>query len=404
MTEGKMTESKMTESKMTEIAEESEEPPLPPLHLQRQHSVPVRELKFRSRFPEIPRYEVLLKYIPCIWRKDNKRSLRGGLYLSDNHIAFYCASKTAKATEQQRKLLFDIVTVVSVTKERSLSIFPDSIGLETSTGEKYIFGQLFSRNNVYKSLCDLCGVLASSRRSSVDPTVFLGGADAGFEDADDDDDDLDSTAASFQKRRLQQPRAGSSASKEHSSASSLSSSTSSSTTPSDLKRTLSVVREVSHDEYHTGDLHSAASLKRHQQQQQQSHSGVNFNLPMSTRSSAHHNGNHGHYSRGDMSVVDLASRQTGADDDQGVGPTSAFDQHLMTLLRLIIGILLLTALSAVYQIATRSADIQNPTSSLDQSLTEFRLASQGVLQVAEQARTFLNSFIKQDLSVNTSGI
>ena len=402
--------------------------------------------------------------IPCVWRKDAGRSLRGGLYLSESHVAFYCASRTAKATEEQRKLLMENVAIVQVTKERSLSVFPDSVGLEIATGEKvllishcnfikkwlgnnaernysrllfytfdllewndrtsfdpsiewcpiswcwgflvafenacfcklrlwlwytcsflyfwlisfdniiiiqpvfrwpvklfifafladwanhwlidwpsewfidwlsewlidwlillqYVFGQLFSRNAVYKSLCDLCGVLPSSRRSSMDPTALLGGGDAGFEDADDDDDDdnIDSAAV------LQEAQRRAAASSPLCSSSSLSSSSTSSggaftaNSPADLKRTLSVVREVSHDE--------TVDSPHHRQNPTPQLSS--FMAPASRSSSNVHYGQnyHGGGRRGD----DLASIDESAGDMKG-WVTELFDRHLMTLLRLV---------------------------------------------------------------------
>lgn len=57
-----------------------------------------------------------------------------GLYLTENHIGFYCASKTGKLKEVERRLLIEIVTVTQVSKTRSMNVFPDSIAIETAGG------------------------------------------------------------------------------------------------------------------------------------------------------------------------------------------------------------------------------------------------------------------------------
>ncbi|XP_055351227.1 uncharacterized protein LOC129597624 [Paramacrobiotus metropolitanus] len=145
-----------------------------------------RILKFRSRFPEV-KNENLVRYIPCNWRKSARKSLHGGLYLTDNHIGFYCASRRKrKRSESERKILIDVLSVVRVAKIRSLSIFPDSILIEAVGSKKYVFSQLFSRNAVYKTICSLCGISSDSRRVSVqDPHYTIEGDCEYYDHADE---------------------------------------------------------------------------------------------------------------------------------------------------------------------------------------------------------------------------
>ncbi|GAV07502.1 hypothetical protein RvY_17328 [Ramazzottius varieornatus] len=305
-----------------------------------------RDAKFRSRFPEIAAYEYLQKFIPCVWRKDHSsRSLRGGLYLTENHIGFYCASKAGKLKEDERRLLIEIVTVTQVSKTRSMNVFPDSITIETAGGGRYVFAQIFSRNVVYKAICDLCGIqpTVDSRRGSLDPSAFG--------DMDDDRSSLDRQSLPNEKDRS-------------------ASSSTSSTTPPDVRRMLSVVPEHEHTESGQPEVTSGQ-----------------FHTPHVSRMN----------SRIEQHVVDIETDRA-LDTDEGIGlvtepETSVIGQRIIWLLRVIAGLLVFTALVSVYRIVVSPAQppLLNAGDDFMASFGEAKHATQALMGVAQRAQTFLQA-------------
>lgn len=296
-----------------------------------------RDNKFRSRFPEIAKYELLQKYIPCVWRKEHgDRSLRGGLYLTENHIGFYCASKLAKESDE-RKLLIEIVTVTQVSKTRSLNIFPDSIAIDTAGGGRFIFSQLFSRNVVYKAICDLCGIqpTADSRRGSIDPSAF---------------GDMDDDRTSLDRQSLQNETT-------HSSTSSASS------TPPDYRRTLSVVPE----QYTENDQPEAASTKFHTSYVSRVNSRIDPNVVTTSCSTE----------------IQLMPEPE----------ESVMGRRIILLLQLIAGLLVCTALVSVYRIVTTPAELSMAKIEQDlvASFGEAKHATEALIGVAQRAQIFLQA-------------
>ncbi|RWS27450.1 hypothetical protein B4U80_05319 [Leptotrombidium deliense] len=75
--------------------------------------------------------------------------LQGYLYISDNYFGFY-----SNIFGYKTKLLIPISEVIAITREKTVKIIPNAVGIGTSEG-KYVFGSLISRKTTYRVMHDV---------------------------------------------------------------------------------------------------------------------------------------------------------------------------------------------------------------------------------------------------------
>ncbi|RWS01652.1 hypothetical protein B4U79_13671, partial [Dinothrombium tinctorium] len=104
------------------------------------------EKTFHRRFSQVQQGERLINYFSCALLADIL--LQGYLYISENHFGFY-----SNIFGYKTKLLIPISDVIEITREKTVKIIPNAVGIVTGEG-KYVFGSLISRETTYRVMYD----------------------------------------------------------------------------------------------------------------------------------------------------------------------------------------------------------------------------------------------------------
>lgn len=103
-----------------------------------------RVKKFRKLFgQQISADEKLINYFSCALVAEIL--LQGHLYVSENYFSFY-----SNVFGYITKIVFPVSSISSITKEKTVKVFPNAIALLLSDDTKHIFGSFLSRESAYQ--------------------------------------------------------------------------------------------------------------------------------------------------------------------------------------------------------------------------------------------------------------
>lgn len=122
-----------------------------------------RVKKFQKLFgQQVTADEKLINYFSCALVADIL--LQGHLYVSENYFSFY-----SNVFGYVTKLVIPIITVTSITREKTAKFFPNAIALQLSDG-KHVFGSFLSRETAYQLMSSIHGKIVLS----IEPAADLG--------------------------------------------------------------------------------------------------------------------------------------------------------------------------------------------------------------------------------------
>lgn len=110
-----------------------------------------RVKKFQKLFgQQVSADEKLINYFSCALVAEIL--LQGHLYISENYFSFY-----SNVFGYVTKLVIPIITVTSITREKTAKFFPNAIALQLSDGGKHVFGSFLSRETAYQLMSSIHG-------------------------------------------------------------------------------------------------------------------------------------------------------------------------------------------------------------------------------------------------------
>lgn len=105
----------------------------------------------------------LVDYFSCALVADIL--LQGHLYISENYFSFY-----SNVFGYVTKLVIPIISVTSITREKTAKFFPNAIALQLSDG-KHVFGSFLSRETAYQLMSSIHGKIVLSIEPAEDIEV-----------------------------------------------------------------------------------------------------------------------------------------------------------------------------------------------------------------------------------------
>ncbi|XP_077989405.1 uncharacterized protein LOC144443736 [Glandiceps talaboti] len=144
-----------------------------------------RNRHFHKLFKQIPQEEYAITSYTCALLKGTIL-LQGRLYVARN---WFCFHSNIFGKETQVKI--PVLTIKSITRERTALVVPNAIGIRTMDDKKHVFGSLLSRPMTYKTLVT---IWQSVLRDYAEEDISIS-QDSSVRDEDEDlvESDTDST-------------------------------------------------------------------------------------------------------------------------------------------------------------------------------------------------------------------
>ncbi|XP_007440675.1 GRAM domain-containing protein 2A-like isoform X2 [Python bivittatus] len=120
-------------------------------------------MNFRRVFKGVSEEEELLETFSCAWQRE--MPYYGRLYISYNHICFYCS-----VLRREVKVIIPVPTIRILKKANTVLLVPNAICIRTTEGEKFVFGSIRSRESAYQLLRSVCKHLQDSSQNT-NPTA-----------------------------------------------------------------------------------------------------------------------------------------------------------------------------------------------------------------------------------------
>ncbi|KAM6465838.1 GRAM domain-containing protein 2A-like isoform 2-T2 [Liasis olivaceus] len=120
-------------------------------------------MNFRRVFKDVSEEEELLETFSCAWQRE--MPYYGRLYISYNHICFYCS-----VLRREVKVIIPVPTIRILKKANTVLLVPNAICIRTTEGEKFVFGSIRSRESAYQLLRSVCKHLQDSSQNT-NPTA-----------------------------------------------------------------------------------------------------------------------------------------------------------------------------------------------------------------------------------------
>ncbi|XP_077865451.1 uncharacterized protein LOC144352019, partial [Saccoglossus kowalevskii] len=99
-----------------------------------------------SYLNQFPQEEYAITSYTCALLKGNMLH-QGRLYISKNWLCFH-----SNIFGKENQVIIPVLTIKSITRERTALVVPNAIGVRTMDDKKYVFGSLLSRPVTYKTL------------------------------------------------------------------------------------------------------------------------------------------------------------------------------------------------------------------------------------------------------------
>ncbi|XP_075060844.1 GRAM domain-containing protein 2A-like isoform X2 [Mixophyes fleayi] len=112
-------------------------------------NLPKHNIAFHKIFQDVPEDEELKDSFTCALQREVL--YQGRLYISHNHLGFYC-----NMLRKEIKVLIPVNLVIIVKKANTALLVPNALSVRTIEGDKYLFGSLRNREICYYAVRAVC--------------------------------------------------------------------------------------------------------------------------------------------------------------------------------------------------------------------------------------------------------